>query len=969
MKKINLSIITIVGLVFLLSASVSDAAILQRGTATTYNSTSNTTTVALTKPTGVVEGDMLVLFTCDDDGGTTVSTATGWTAAGTLLSDGTMDCYVYYKTATSSEGASYNIVWSSANTTKIGILSAFYSDDSLKRIVYDTISENTFGTSTTHTLNQVTTSVANGLLIGMYGSDDCTAACYSNYTSPLTEITDVGRSSIAVAMASGVQVSAGASGTKAATVTSSNGQGKLLALKEAAVPIIVSNSPTNIAGTALTLNGTVNPNGFSTNARFRYGTSNTACSSLGTTTSFQDVGSGTGAIVMNNGGVTGLSGATQYYFCIEATNSQGTSYSEVTTTNTLTGCAPPANGNHSLSSSCAFSGGNYDGVDAGTGTTNTAVLTVSNVTLTINPQQTLSYGSISKPGGTITKFSGGILKKGPLYAPDTDGDGYPDAANTQTVEGGAGYVRRGTLGSNFASTDCNAANANVFINRTVATDADQDGYGTSTAGSVCAGASSTVSGRTYYNNASGTPGYILSGSMLGTSDCLDTGAGAGYVYQTISLATDADQDGRTANNLNSQCVGGYTSVVRQSGADDYWMSVSGNYDRLGYHTFPLDCNDSDEATWVTSNYYVDADGDEYSPNAGTSSVCAGSSAPTGYSGVNVAREVKTYVASVAAHMNTDALLNVGGTNYVYRVSGLVSSRSTVGGTGGLSAFSTVNQTAPGVNISGYVRGVTVGGNSYIYARTSSDCSNGCMIYVAPITGGNIGTFTSTGLRGHTLTSDRTFMHVELNGSQYFYSMRFVSGYYIYRSLISSDGSLGAWTAMSDVINSGGVSKLDNAYTYGVVNGKTYMYLLGGDNGGNTTDINTLWKAEIDVETGEVGTFVMDAKSVPTVNVAERTNGNLLFVSDSGQNYLYYYSGGSCGVDCNHSYKAVLNAVGSVNNAGWIMQANNPTTKGGVFNFTLSGTNHVYNGAGYKSTFGASAATGLDTNDANATIHP
>lgn len=93
-------------------------------------------------------------------------------------------------------------------------------------------------------------------------------------------------------------------------------------------PTVVTASATSITSTTATLSGYVTPNGGSTDRVFRYGTSNSSCSSLPNTTSPINVGSGTSQ-VFGSQGVSSLSALTTYYYCVSATNAGGTSYGSV----------------------------------------------------------------------------------------------------------------------------------------------------------------------------------------------------------------------------------------------------------------------------------------------------------------------------------------------------------------------------------------------------------------------------------------------------------------------------------------------------------------------------------------------------------------------------------------------------------------------------------------------------------------
>lgn len=124
-------------------------------------------------------------------------------------------------------------------------------------------------------------------------------------------------------------------------------------------------------------------------------------------------------------------------------------------------CAPPANGNYTLSESCTFAN-TVDGVDAGSGTTNTAVMTIPNgVTLTIGniASQTIGFGSITL-GNTgsiiINKGVGASLKKGPLWMQDCNADGLPGSLTQATGASAPSTIyRRRSLMSTISSVDTN----------------------------------------------------------------------------------------------------------------------------------------------------------------------------------------------------------------------------------------------------------------------------------------------------------------------------------------------------------------------------------------------------------------------------------------------------------------------------------------------------------------------------------
>lgn len=424
--------------------------------------------------------------------------------------------------------------------------------------------------------------------------------------------------------------------------------------------------------------------------------------------------------ITDNGLATGSN--TRYVrVCDGASNCTDTSFTLYRASGGSCSSVPLA-GNYTASSSCIFGSGSttYDGVDNGSGTTNTGVITISSAqTMTVGVNQTLAYGSISKPGASIVKFSGGVLKKGPLWIPDADGDSYPDAASSANqifqATQPSNYVRRSTSNSadckstgtsanlvwssttcyidsdgdtystsstktctnnstctsaTYGSTgssddvtnyvagrlrpsngnDCLDSSVNIYANQSVAADTDQDGYGTSGASSQCAGASTTVSGRTYYKNSAGNYYFIVSGSMLGSSDCSDTNS---TLAPTRTYYTDGDSDGYTAS-------GGSECQTISTWGNSACTTAGSTYAKNGSSTCRLitsggtDCLDSNGNVHPGQTSYftfASANGYDYNCSGGEDKQYTGSYASSG--GVSLYAETPYCVASTACQY-TDA---------------------------------------------------------------------------------------------------------------------------------------------------------------------------------------------------------------------------------------------------------------------------------------------------------------------------
>lgn len=100
----------------------------------------------------------------------------------------------------------------------------------------------------------------------------------------------------------------------------------------ASAPSVTTNAESGVTSSAATLNGNVNPNGATTSAWFRWGTSNVACVSLPNITSSV---TGINATQSFSSSLSSLNSGTIYYFCAVALNSQGPSYGSVRSFSTL----------------------------------------------------------------------------------------------------------------------------------------------------------------------------------------------------------------------------------------------------------------------------------------------------------------------------------------------------------------------------------------------------------------------------------------------------------------------------------------------------------------------------------------------------------------------------------------------------------------------------------------------------------
>lgn len=211
-----------------------------RGVTASTQTTGTSKTV--NKPSGVVDGDLMLCYVgvaADVE----MTMPAGWTLAHASAEiTGTTNIRVYKKTA-SSEGASYNITHGSSQTFSAGIV-AWYSDDG-HTIAVDTAANQTNASSTNRSFPTVSTS-RTGAALNYFASLDTNVT--STPDAACDERWDSGTTVRAHAMTEQIDAS-GTTSARTATGTASASKVVTLALVETAVGLTIRNIAT--ANTAL----------------------------------------------------------------------------------------------------------------------------------------------------------------------------------------------------------------------------------------------------------------------------------------------------------------------------------------------------------------------------------------------------------------------------------------------------------------------------------------------------------------------------------------------------------------------------------------------------------------------------------------------------------------------------------------------------------------------------------------------
>lgn len=265
-------------------------------------------------------------------------------------------------------------------------------------------------------------------------------------------------------------------------------------------------------------------------------------------------------------------------------------------------CAPTGTApNFTISASCSFAASQM-GVDAGTGTTNTANLTVTNGTLTVATGTTIGLGKITIGASGIVSNVGTTKLNAALYWTDADGDGYAvDPATTAvSLTGGTGKVRRDTLASTsvWDCDDNSYSTTNTCC--TVATyyqDSDGDGYGNpAVSQSICP-----------------TAGWVAN-----NTDCND-GSNQVWISHAQCYA-NMDRDPETAGlRANTTCLNaascGSATAASASTTGAAVTAYTGGQIVDGAAGSNADCNDGD-TTYYHGNGSWYSDGNDHNCSGG-----------------------------------------------------------------------------------------------------------------------------------------------------------------------------------------------------------------------------------------------------------------------------------------------------------------------------------------------------------------
>ena len=307
------------------------------------------------------------------------------------------------------------------------------------------------------------------------------------------------------------------------------------------------------------------------------------------------------------------------------------------------------------------------------------------------------------------------------------------------------------------------------------------------------------------------------------------------------------------------------------------------------------------------------------------------------------------------YQHTAVTATIGGTTYIYVLGGENQStvyKATIDVNGNIGAFDTTNQGQLPQDLSQHTAvTATIDGTTYIYVLGGFSNSGGgsqSAVYKATIdTNGDIGAFSATNqgqlpqdLYGHTTVT------ATIDGTTYIYVLGgfSMSGggslqSAVYKATINTNGDIGVFSAT----NQGQLPQAFYQHTTvtATIGGTTYIYVLGGKSDSFPYTLSTVYKATIDIITGDIGAFDTTNQGQLPQDLSQHTT---VTATIGGTTYVYVLGGYDWGSNQSTVYKATIDPItGDIGAFDTTNQGQLPQV---LINHTtvipnINGTNYVY----------------------------
>lgn len=343
-------------------------------------------------------------------------------------------------------------------------------------------------------------------------------------------------------------------------------------------PTVSTSTAGSLTTTGATLNAIVDPNGASTNVSYLWGaTAGVACNLQPNTLAGPTGLTGTANISPNATALSGLSPNKNYYYCVMATNSYGTTYGTVTTFTTS-----PTPGAYAMLASSAVLGGGATDCDDNIGGQPCSPLSFT-ATQISGTQINLSWSANGVPAPSTYTLYWCNRTSVPGCDPVTQQTGSTSTASTSYSNTGLtaatqyaySLIATNATGNSVPATTLGTTG--TCTNQTVYPDNDGDGNGSSgtitqgitTFGGVDLGSSVVIN----------KPADIINNDLMVAAIEWDGGSS-----RTITAPVGWTQIGSTVNNGTDNGIAMWYKYASNEGANYTWTMSGGTNDMAGWIT-------------------------------------------------------------------------------------------------------------------------------------------------------------------------------------------------------------------------------------------------------------------------------------------------------------------------------------------------------------------------------------------------
>lgn len=342
------------------------------------------------------------------------------------------------------------------------------------------------------------------------------------------------------------------------------------------VPAVTTSAASSLTTTGATLNAIVDPNGASTNVSYLWGaTAGVACNLQPNTLAGPTGLTGTANVSPNATALSGLTANKNYYYCVMATNSYGTTYGTVVSFTTS-----PTPGAYAMLAAGSVLGTPDCDDNIGGQPCSPLNLTASQISGT---QINLSWSANGVPAPSSYTLYWCNRTSVPGCNPVTQQTGNVSTGSTSYSNTGLttatqyAYSLIATNGSGNSAPATTLGTTGSCTNQTIYPDNDGDGVGTS--GTITQGLTTTGGVDSGSSTVINKPADVVNGDLMVAAMEWDGGSS-----RTVSPPAGWTQIGSTVNNGTDNGIAMWYKYASSEGSNYTWTKTGGNSDMSGWIT-------------------------------------------------------------------------------------------------------------------------------------------------------------------------------------------------------------------------------------------------------------------------------------------------------------------------------------------------------------------------------------------------